>query len=1322
MNTLSAGMVKDTSPLAQKEGTYTYAQNAVLESVDGDFPFISNEIGNSNVGTLPTGSIVIGKCLTNTDTQILCLVTPTTSIIGEYNPKDNSFTTIVNDASLNFDTRFPVKMLFRIRKGCVRTINITDDYNPYRIIEIDNLEQYGSPFDVSKTNLTRNVTTPTIELSAVQDFGGALDVGTYQFFIQYLDDNLNPTGWTGDTLPIPIVDENLSDLYYKIDGGYAIVDSSNEEGAVPKTSKAISLSISGLDLDFPYYRISVAISSAGTGQVSEVWHLETIAINSPISTYVYRGVNQDTHTSGDTAELTVDPVRVYKVKTHAQLDNRLFLADLSYNQYDWAEVQRQANNIAITWNTIAIPKQSIANGSAKSPFYYTQHRSYLRDEVYAFGIYGVFTSGEETPVFHIPGRASNAADTVLLTVGSTVALEDVRHLGITTPGTTVETWKVWNTATVLGNAMAYWESETDYPDTEDCNGNRIFPVGKIRHHKFPSVEISPIETSTSIHPIGISCNINAFIASLPSSLTTQIQEWKLVRAVRTDDNKTIEDKGYIATGQIAEASSTSYDINAGDIGMDPTYLSTTGPGTQFNEKYHFFWSPKQMFNRESYVADYLSIEKKFEVPYNASSFVQRWFIDWSTHGVSGAANRLYNSYAHIDRYKYLDGTDLGNGATPSTVPAYPVVAITMNSDRIYNPSYSTPIAVFNTQDNYEWDRDGNTPSAARFSYIAVKKAQHNPYSSLHALTYIDVKDAISNIYFNGDIFISSMGFKFGALSSLWAFYNAYYETEINSELRHLDTNNLLLNSYYKENINTTSFLVGYAQGYYPTDDHFYVRPEYFAYNADYSKINLERPKFPLPFNYNYCSVCNNNYPFRIIASEKSFQTEISDNYKVFKANNFIDLNGDCGSITHLFVDSDNLYCLTTNYPVFIPTKNQTLQSNEATIYVGTGEIFSQPVKRLVTPMYKYGGCQDWMSIVTTEFGTFYVDADNGKVHRLNSPPSSLSEGMSNWLEENLPFKLIEQLYANTSTLYPYRTTTNGIGITSTWDARHKRYIVTKKDYELLPNITFRGIGSFEDLGTLNYVYFDVELGKYYANIAGINTIISLDNASYFKNLSWTLSYSPRHNAWASYHSYLPYIYSNDSSTFYSFNTGSINIWEHNTGSYQSYYAQKKDHILELIINPNPSITKTFESLELVSTSSNNNVLSNTITYDRAVFFNSYQSSGLKTLTLKSNPFLSDYSDTSCLINKVSNSWRINNIRDYSIPNTALFSTNWTDLQSDYFIDKVVNPLAINTTTLKFNTSRLRDKWMGVRLYFNPALSNNKLTTNLISTLERVSYR
>jgi len=297
------------------------------------------------------------------------------------------------------------------------------------------------------------------------------------------------------------------------------------------------------------------------------------------------------------------------------------------------------------------------------------------------------------------------------------------------------------------------------------------------------------------------------------------------------------------------------------------------------------------------------------------------------------------------------------------------------------------------------------------------------------------------------------------------------------------------------------------------------------------------------------------------------------------------------------VADDNLYALTYNYPVFIPTRPQTIQTNENLTYVGTGEIFSIPPKRLTTTDYPYGGCRDFMSVVTTDFGTFYADSEHGKVHRLGNPVTDINAGISNWLEQNLPFKIDEQFYQLLGIKYPWRYSTNGIGIVSTYDPRHKRYIITKNDYQIADEETFGGILDFSDTSSIpGTLYWDDSLGVFFIKLDGIvNQVVPLNNFLYFKNFSWTLSYSPRHNSWVSYHSYLPYNYLQDGNTFYSVKQYLPRLYTHNVGNYQTYYNEaKKNHVIEFIANGNPQEVKTLGGVELICNSTLNGVDSDII--------------------------------------------------------------------------------------------------------------------------------
>ena len=1340
VQTLSTGLVKDTSPLTQKEGTYTYALNAILESDTGDYPFITNEVGTTLSYTHPAGTIILGSVLTDTNTFIQCLVTPSTSIIGEYIPQTNSFVSIINDPSLNFDSRYPIKMLFRIRKGCERTIYFTDNLNPYRIMDVDNIAQYGSPFEATRLNLFRTLTLPEFSIVGVQDYGGNTPLGNYQFAIQYLDADLNETPWLDFTPFVPIVDEPLSSAYWEVDGGINQISGETSVGAVLSSTKSIELQVSNLDSDFSFFRVAVIMATAGVGEVSEVYLLTPQPITSSTYNWIFRGVSPSNAEPTTLAEIQAGILKIEKVGSHTQIDNRLILGNLSNESYDWAAVQQAANGISIDWLGKLVAKEDMENtGSSKSPNYYLHNKSFLRDEVYALGIYGIMNDGTTTPVFHIPGRVSNAADVVLLIVGTDIPLEDVKHLGFDSITTDigygsglVPTWLVHNTALTDGT-MAYWESDIDYPTDIDCTGARIYPTGPIRHHKFPDTRISPFETlililSTPAYiiPIGIIPDLTTFLAAIPSELAVKVLDWRIVTSKRTDNDRTILDKGYTSVSRINPADFINGGVTL--IYENDRYPTLVRNPVDTPDLFtHYLISPKQLIERPLYNGEYLSVEAQLsfdpQIILTAGNPVQFNKIDWDADvNNTTLYNRVINTYRHVDRYKELDGVEFLS--TTPTVPLYPFVRQIMGAIYVDNASWTLPISVFGLEDAYNWAESTTGPDDVKWSYAAVKKTNRSIYSNLHNIEYLALtKETVPyDHYFGGDIFITKLEFKFGENNN-FTMNHMFCESEVNMELRHEGLIEPIVQSYFKNEITNTSAIELYARGYDASTDKYYGSPDFLAYNPDFTKQPDTRPILPLPFNYNWCSDCGDQYPYRVVASEKSFQTEISDRYRIFKANNFTDLNGDCGGIEDLRVDNDNLYAFTYNYPVFIPTKPQTLQTNETLTYVGTGEIFSIPPRKMASTSYPYGGCRDWMGIITTEFGTFYPDSEQGKIYQLGNPPSLMTQGITNWLEENLPFKIDEQFYELLGYKYPWRYPTNGIGISSTYDPRHKRYILTKNDYTIADEGTFGGELSLSDVSSVaGLLYFDPDLGVFFVKNDGVtNTVIPFDNILYFVNHSWTLSYSPQHKAWASYHSYLPYLYFNDGNTYYSpkaYLTGT-GVYKHNIGNFQTYYTDsKKDHVIEFIANKDPQLVKTFGSMELICNSTLDGVDSDTI-FDKGWFYNSYQSTGNKTLVPKTSTFQTDYSTSTIQIDKVQRNWKLNNLRDHATAALPLSTSEWNFIRSSYFTDKV--PVNLIASPSLFQYPRLRDRWLACRLTFKPT-ANNKLTTNIVNTQQNISYR
>jgi hypothetical protein len=137
--------------------------------------------------------------------------------------------------------------------------------------------------------------------------------------------------------------------------------------------------------------------------------------------------------------------------------------------------------------------------------------------------------------------------------------------------------------------LSYWESEFDYPDFE-CDGERIFPEGKIRHHKMPDNALEPhfwnLWDNEYILPLGLDFyNIVA-----PTEYADQVQGYYIVRAERTVDNKTVLDKGIIYHN-VAHF----LPLQSGDLPETPLKILTNtyseGVGMTFDWSYHFGADP-----------------------------------------------------------------------------------------------------------------------------------------------------------------------------------------------------------------------------------------------------------------------------------------------------------------------------------------------------------------------------------------------------------------------------------------------------------------------------------------------------------------------------------------------------------------------------------------------------------------------------------------------------------------------------------------------------------------------------------------------------------
>lgn len=233
--------------------------------------------------------------------------------------------------------------------------------------------------------------------------------------------------------------------------------------------------------------------------------------------------------------------------------------------------------------------------------------------------------------------------------------------------------------------------------------------------------------------------------------------------------------------------------------------------------------------------------------------------------------------------------------------------------------------------------------------------------------------------------------------------------------------------------------------------------------------------------------------------------------------------------------------------------------------LGTGGIFAtRPVQFSFTELGETGS--QHRAMVSCEFGHFWTDAKRGKVFQLQPNANGLNaisdfsgkgteSGMRKWFKRHLPFKILKSVEGIKDT--DVDNSFKGLGILMWWDSRFKRVFVTKRDYIAKKKCISYNNGIF--------YYNPRKCGE-----TGDPVEISLNDSKYFKDVSWTVAYSPIYQTWVSYYDFKPdyAIAHNDyfqTGLNYAENNSENGIWSHllTNKSYQVFYGNKYPWTIEL---------------------------------------------------------------------------------------------------------------------------------------------------------------
>jgi len=326
--------------------------------------------------------------------------------------------------------------------------------------------------------------------------------------------------------------------------------------------------------------------------------------------------------------------------------------------------------------------------------------------------------------------------------------------------------------------------------------------------------------------------------------------------------------------------------------------------------------------------------------------------------------------------------------------------------------------------------------------------------------------------------------------------------------------------------------------------------EKFFYNFVYSTTPTRSRTRMLPNNYSKATYdkLNNLKNATIYSKQGIDENSLIGSWLQYKPNDTYTFDQSYGDLIDMEgIESEQIMARFTNgVAVFgsVDTLRERLTVDTKT--VGAGGIFTSRSVSYNKTELGFGGTQH-KAMVSCEFGRFWADAKRGKVFNVAAGEGlvEITDGVSKWFKENLPFKLSRQFPS-----IDIDNTYKGIGLTMGWDDRLKRVFLTKKDYICKNNSIVLSNDRFL-LGELE---------------------VFLTNSTYFTDCSWTVAYSPQTKMWVSYYSFKPSYYIGLNSYFktglnYSNDLSEIGLWSHLpfSSSYQVFYGKLYPFTVDYVV-------------------------------------------------------------------------------------------------------------------------------------------------------------
>lgn len=459
INSFTKGMIKDTIDALKSPESYTHARNAATNLADGIQGGISTEPSNSLCYTFPYEPI--GFINLSGDDWVVFLTDDVHSEIGIFHDNRCSYESLTkgNQPCLNFNRKSLITGAARRGFDCGFDVYWSDGgRNPDRFLNTAKVPFIQdctyindcltcvdtNVIDCAKLRLAPEFRIPCLKLSKSQG-GGTLVSGSYQVTMAYTINGIRVTD------------------YVALSNVQGIFDHGGSAGA-------LKLEITGAE-DHVFTEMEIVIISESNSQL-QVKRLGTYSSRQGV---IYIDDIDQTLPPVDILLLPLSTPAIESCDAIFSINN--YLLRVGSREKPEPNYQPYANQVVVKWAQIEYPEDYYHKGGGDTNgVSYPMNVGYMSGEVYAYFIRGVYTSGDKTALYHIPGRTANSAPTRIIG-------------GPAVPG---------SLGTYAHGLMGGYESTELYPDDQPLVWGSL--CGEhIRHHRFPDQNDYP-DISHYSHP------------------------------------------------------------------------------------------------------------------------------------------------------------------------------------------------------------------------------------------------------------------------------------------------------------------------------------------------------------------------------------------------------------------------------------------------------------------------------------------------------------------------------------------------------------------------------------------------------------------------------------------------------------------------------------------------------------------------------------------------------------------------------------------------------------------------------------------------------